>query len=126
VSKALQCAYVFPGTKPDQHLHTFSATDAVSRICKILIQRGWVTEQFRPRDLRRTVETHLARLGVPKEVRAHLQSHDLGGIQNRHYNRHDFFAEKLEALMKWEAHLSSCAQLAVAERTAKLDLATEA
>lgn len=53
---------------------------------------------FVPSDLRRTVETRLAALGVTMEVRAQLQSHGLGGVQNRHYDRHDYLTEKRDAL----------------------------
>jgi len=49
-------------------------------------------------DLRRTVETRLAALGVSLEVRGQLQSHGLGGVQARHYDRHDYLNEKREAL----------------------------
>ncbi len=49
-------------------------------------------------DLRRTVETRLAALGISRETRAQLQSHGLGGIQARHYDRHDYLIEKREAL----------------------------
>lgn len=53
---------------------------------------------FTPGDLRRTVETRLAAAGVSVDVRAQLQSHGLGGVQARHYDRHDYHAEKREAL----------------------------
>lgn len=53
---------------------------------------------FTAGDLRRTVETRLAALGVTLEVRAQLQSHGLGGVQARHYDRHDYMPEKLAAL----------------------------
>jgi len=53
---------------------------------------------FTPGDLRRTVETRLAAAGVSVDVRARLQSHGLGGVQARHYDRHDYLAEKREAL----------------------------
>lgn len=49
-------------------------------------------------DLRRTVETRLAAEGVSEDVRAQLQSHGLGGIQARHYNRHSYLDEKRAAL----------------------------
>lgn len=49
-------------------------------------------------DLRRTVETRLAAAGVSTEVRAQLQSHGLGGVQARHYDRHDYLSEKRAAL----------------------------
>jgi len=53
---------------------------------------------FTPGDLRRTVETRLAAAGVSVDVRAQLQSHGLGGVQARHYDRHDYLAEKRDAL----------------------------
>ncbi|MEF3080785.1 tyrosine-type recombinase/integrase [Luteimonas sp. SMYT11W] len=49
-------------------------------------------------DIRRTVETRLAELGVHSDVRAQLQSHGLGGVQARHYDRHDYLQEKRDAL----------------------------
>jgi len=53
---------------------------------------------FTPGDLRRTVETRLADAGVSREVRARLQSHGLGGVQDRHYDRHDYLHETRAAL----------------------------
>lgn len=53
---------------------------------------------FTAGDLRRTVETRLAALGVAKHVRAHVQSHGLGGVQDRNYDRHDYLDEKRAAL----------------------------
>lgn len=49
-------------------------------------------------DLRRTVETRLAAAGLNSDILAQLQSHGLGGVQSRHYNKHDYLAEKREAL----------------------------
>lgn len=51
-------------------------------------------------DLRRTVETRLAEAGVSLEVRAQLQSHGLGGVQSRHYDRADYLVQKRGALQQ--------------------------
>jgi len=51
-------------------------------------------------DLRRTVETRLAALGVARETRAQLQSHGLTGVQAKHYDRHDYMDEKRAALVQ--------------------------
>jgi hypothetical protein len=51
-------------------------------------------------DLRRTVETRLAAAGVSLDVRAQLQSHGLGGLQAKHYDRHGYLDEKRTALEK--------------------------
>lgn len=53
---------------------------------------------FTPGDLRRTVETRLAALGYTEEVRGHLQSHGLSGVQKRHYNMYEYDAEKRAAI----------------------------
>ncbi len=60
---------------------------------------------FDLRDIRRTCETMLAALGISRDVRAQIQSHGLGGIQQRHYDRHDYMNEKRAALESWAAHL---------------------
>lgn len=71
-----------------------------------LAQSGAVESAFTVGDLRRTVETRLAALGVPKEVRAHLQSHGLGGVQAKHYDKHDYDVEIRDALERLRALLT--------------------
>jgi integrase len=58
------------------------------------------------RDLRRTIETRLQALGVDRDLRAQLLSHGrTSGIQQRHYERHDFLPEKAAALALLEEHI---------------------
>jgi hypothetical protein len=83
------------GAKPATHS---SIGLKVREVAAAMIKAGTATEPFTVGDLRRTVETRLSALGVPLEVRAHLQSHGLGGVQARHYDRHDYMAEKRAAL----------------------------
>lgn len=59
------------------------------------------------RDVRRTAETMLARLGVSRDVRGQLMSHGLSGLQQRHYDRHDYMLEKAAALGAWERHIAA-------------------
>lgn len=54
--------------------------------------------RFTPGDIRRTVETRLAAIGQSEETRGHLQSHGIGGVQSRHYNKHRYDDEKRAAL----------------------------
>ncbi|MCB1610116.1 MAG: hypothetical protein KDI71_24420 [Xanthomonadales bacterium] len=70
------------------------------RVAGEMLEAKEIAEPFTAGDIRRTVETRLAALGVPLEVRAQLQSHGLGGVQARHYDRHDYMTEKREALQK--------------------------
>lgn len=73
--------------------------DAVRRVAEAMAAAGELQGTlFTPGDLRRTVETHLAALGLSDETRGQLQSHGLGGVQNRHYNRHRYDLEKAGAL----------------------------
>lgn len=64
---------------------------------------------FQFRDLRRTAETMMASLNVTKDVRAQLQSHGLGGVQDRHYDRFHYMPQKTSALLSWQAHLDCLA-----------------
>lgn len=81
-------------------------TVLVRRISKEMVQTKEAREAFQLRDLRRTCETMLAALGVSSDVRAQLQSHGLGGVQQRHYDRHDYALEKYQALQRWVQHLA--------------------
>jgi integrase len=78
---------------------------AVKDISKALKKKHGVP-RFQQRDLRRTVETMLQKLGIEKEVRAHLLSHGRSkGVQGKHYERYDFLKEKREALERWGEQL---------------------
>lgn len=62
------------------------------------------------RDLRRTAETMMAAMGISKDLRAQIQSHGLGGVQDRHYDRHDYLGEKANALKAWGERLKALAE----------------
>ena len=79
----------------------------VAALSRTMTMAAEVREGFQLRDLRRTVETTLASLGVSSDVRAQIQSHGLGGIQIRHYNKHDYATEKRRALERWRGHLQA-------------------
>lgn len=59
---------------------------------------GESIEGFQLKRIRSGVETLLAANGVSREVRGHLQSHGLTGVQARHYDGHDYMPEKRVAL----------------------------
>jgi integrase len=92
--------YVFAttGTKP------FSAfakgKSAIDQLCGI---SGW-----RVHDLRRTVVSGMARLGVPPHVADKILNHQAGAISGvaAVYQRHEFLAERKEALNRWGAHVT--------------------
>jgi len=60
-------------------------------------------EHFTPRDIRRTCKTLMASNDMAdKEVRDRLQNHAISDVSNRHYNIHDYRAQKLALLKSWE------------------------
>lgn len=59
---------------------------------------GGVIAGFQLKRLRSGVETLLASLEVSKDVRGRLQSHGIGGVQDRHYDAHDYLRQKATAL----------------------------
>lgn len=80
-------------------------SNAIQDVCAGLKEAHDIAP-FNARDLRRTAETMLQKLGVDKEVRAHLLSHSrTRGAQGKHYERFHFLPEKRAALEKWAMHL---------------------
>ena len=79
----------------------------VTELASEMLATKDLREKFEMRDLRRTCETMLAALGVSSDIRAQLQSHGLGGVQARHYDRHNYMAEKRSALEAWDQHLQA-------------------
>ena len=73
------------------------------RVSEISKQMGG--EVFNLLDIRRTIETMLAGLGVGRDIRAQLLSHGISGVQAVHYDQHDYLKEKRATVRKWEAFL---------------------
>ena len=88
-----------------------TATNAATAIAAALLAKPKtqriVKEPFTLRDIRRTCETRLAALGISRDLRAQIQSHGLGGIQAKHYDKHDYLAEKTAALTAWAKFLET-------------------
>lgn len=84
--------------------HVFSTTKGVKPISGTTLS-GWAAlavgdtiEGFQLKRVRSGVETLLAANRISREIRGHVQSHGLTGIQARHYDGHDYMLEKREAL----------------------------
>ena len=67
---------------------------------------GWAVEaaadqipDFQAKRIRSGVETLLASARISAEIRGRLQSHGVSGVQARHYDGHDYLAEKRQALV---------------------------
>jgi integrase len=67
---------------------------------------------WRLHDLRRTIVSGMARLGVPPHVADKILNHQAGTISGvaAVYQRHDFLAERKEALDRWGAHVEHIIQ----------------
>lgn len=55
-------------------------------------------QDFQAKRIRSGVETLLASAGISKDARGRLQSHGISGVQDRHYDAHDYLPEKRKAL----------------------------
>lgn len=106
-AKNLHSSYLFPGSRKGTALNATSMSKEVRRIFQEMNRAGLCDEPFAFIDFRRTIETMLASLGVSKDHRAQIQSHGLSGVQQKHYDRHDYMTEKLSALTLWENFLNS-------------------
>jgi integrase len=65
-----------------------------------LDQRLRFNRTFVIHDIRRSVETRMAKLGVSRDVRARILNHDIGPIAEA-YDHHDYRIEKRDALQRW-------------------------
>lgn len=92
-SRAVDGEFVFP-TQRQQMIS--NAVYAAHGQCPI---SGWT-----PHDLRRTMRTGLARLGISHEVAELCLGHALGGVAGV-YNLYQYGEEQRDALQKWGAHL---------------------
>jgi integrase len=110
--------FLFQGVNPRTGKKTSvrpeTMNEAVKQARDAAMQAGhrWSesAQGFTLRELRRTAETLLARSGISKDDRAQLLSHGLGGVQGRHYDRHEYMDEKRAALVKWSALLERLAR----------------
>jgi len=96
--------YVFPspGMESDQPVSAEAVTRAMSRLVAEL-----KISTVSPHDLRRTVGTEMARMGLPVHIRALVLNHSpqTRGVTDAVYNRYAYDKEKRQALGKWEGRL---------------------
>lgn len=93
------------GEKPIAGVHR-KVLDRLHKAAEKILERPM--PRFALHDFRRTVRTHLPRLGVTDVVAALVLGHALKGLEAR-YNVYGYEAEKREALEKWATELVSAA-----------------
>jgi integrase len=68
---------------------------------------GDLLPDFNAKRIRSGVETFLSKRKFSEDLRGRLQSHGISGVQNRHYDGHDYMDEKREMLAKLHEFLES-------------------
>lgn len=96
--------YVFPS--PEAPLERPISALAVTRAMSRLVTELKIST-VSPHDLRRTVGTEMASIGLPVHVRSLVLNHSpqTRGVTDAVYNRYAYDAEKRDALSKWEERL---------------------
>ena len=95
--------YVFTS---DGETHISGFAKIKGRLDRLVAAGGRPPEAWTFHDLRRTVSTHMARLGVQRDIRGRLLNHAVQGVTDRHYTPYDFATEKRDALDKWSAEVA--------------------
>lgn len=96
--------FVFPSPETSE---ASILPEAVTRaMARLIAELGMDVKS--PHDLRRTVGTELAKLGISENIRALILNHSprSRGITDSVYNRYAYDREKREALLAWESRLS--------------------
>jgi integrase len=99
------------GTKPFQFSRAKRLLDQFSGVA------GW-----RLHDLRRTCVSGMARLGIPPHIADKILNHNAGTISGvaAVYQRHEFLAERQEALERWGSHVAHIVAAASGEVRGKV------
>ena len=91
--------YLFTITAGESGASYYSVQHRLQSVVELMKEAGELEKGgFAVGDLRRTVETRLSAAGHQPFELAQLQSHGLGGVQARHYNKHDYLREKRKLL----------------------------
>jgi len=102
----LGAPWIFTATGTHQ-LGIEEVSKSIAGISEKLLSAKTIDSAFTLGDMRRTCETQLAALGVSKDVRAQLLSHGLSGVQQRHYDKHEYMPEKKKALVAWTKKMTA-------------------
>jgi integrase len=104
-TKDIESDYVFPClTGVDKGLKPMDKRSVARAINRHHKQLG--LEKFTPHDLRRTVQTQLAAMGIDGVVIEKILNHQLQGMM-KVYNQYDYMKERDEALVFWSNQLST-------------------
>ena len=99
IGRANGSEYVFPSSKTGVAIRPDAVTTALDRTCEAL----GITH-VSPHDLRRGMGTAMAQMAISREHRALVLNHvdARSDVTSWNYDAHDYVAEKLNALTRWE------------------------
>jgi integrase len=80
-------------------------THVKARLDGLLKAQGAVLKAWRLHDIRRSVATHMVRLGVTETIVGRVLNHAPQGVTARTYALHSYEPEKRSALTRWAAEL---------------------
>ncbi len=92
--------WVFPGLTGGKSLNPGTISQAIIKNHEI-----FGIDHFTGHDLRRSMASHMAEAGVDEFHISKVLNHTTQGVTSKHYNRHTYDAEKLQALETWERKL---------------------
>ena len=93
-------AWVFPAQKMQQKGTPHISSDTLNRALDLIKGNLPEIEYFTIHDLRRTTRTHLAELGVKRDVAEMCLNYVIKGVEGV-YNQYTYFNERSEALALW-------------------------
>lgn len=94
--------YVFPSrSNADKPIGRITGTNAVKTHCD---QGNFEMPSFTPHDLRRTVATHMPRIGILREHREAVLNHTMSTLEGT-YDLYSYDKEKQRALERWAREL---------------------
>ena len=85
----------------DGQTHIKSYSQGKKKLDTLLAAKDVELKPWRLHDLRRTVATHMVRLGVSELVVGRVLNHSPQGVTARNYALHSYEAEKREAMQHW-------------------------
>lgn len=109
--RAGDSAFILPARRGDEdaHMARHSMSQALGRLINAMpdddAHASLKADPPSPHDIRRTVATGMASLGVPKEDRRAVLGHVDDDVHATHYDQYDRLPEKRSALAGWEAHV---------------------
>jgi integrase len=94
----------------DGRSHVSGYAKAKTRLDGFLEAQGRALDPWRLHDVRRTVATHMVRLGVTETIVGRVLNHAPQGVTARTYALHSYEPEKRSALTRWAAEIERAVQ----------------